>query len=417
MTATQTEIQSQVIGLSTEAFGTFCKDVSGMFGAKMQYIPRNVCYESIDDLKKRFSEVVAVNSVKAEGTLGGTFQIIFDRRGLFVLGGLITMPESMTSLYEKCVGPKNILENIKHGSLKEAEAMSDVLAEAGNLLIGSYDKVFREGLDGHGHFTQANTFIGNLWDKPREKIGLGGEEKIAFVPFKVKIGPYPPFYCGVIFPRTIFGELSEAEAESWTEAEAKTKVESKTEAKAEAEAKAKAEVKAKAEAEARARAEAKARAAADAKAKAEAEAKAKAEAEAKVRAEAEAKAKAEAEAKAKAEAEAKAKAEAKVKAKAEVEEKAKAEAEAKAKAEAEAKAKAEVEAKVRAEAEIKARAEAEAKAKSEAERAKAEAEKAKAEAEKAKAEAEKVKAEAEKAKAEVEKAKAEAERAKIKAST
>lgn len=325
MAISQIELKDQTVELSRESFGTFCKDVSGMFGTKMQYIPRNVCYESIDDLKKRFSEVVAVSSVKAEGTLGGTFQIIFDRRGLFVLGGLITMPESMTSLYEKCVGPKKILENIKHGSLKEAEGMSDVLAEAGNLLIGSYDKVFREGLDGHGHFTQANTFIGNLWDKPVEKIGLGGEEKIAFVPFKVKVGPYPPFYCGVIFPRTIFGELSEAEAKSWTEAEAKTKVESKTEAKAEAEAKAKGEV--------------------EAKAKAEAEVKAKAEAEAKVRAEAETKARAETEAKAKSEAE-------------------------RAKAEAE-----------------KAKAEAE-KAKAEAEKVKAEAEKAKAEVEKAKAEAE-----------------------------
>jgi DNA repair exonuclease SbcCD ATPase subunit len=424
MATSPIELKDQTVELSRESFGTFCKDISGMFGAKMQHIPRNICYESVTDLKKRLGELVAVSSVKAEGTLNGTFQVVFGRRGLFIVGGMIAMPDSMTSLYEKCVGPKKILENIKCGSLKEAEGMSDILAEACNLIVGSWDKVFREGLEGHGHFVQTTTFVGNPWDTPVEKIGLSGEEKIAFIPFKVKVGPYPPFSCGVIFPRTIFGELSDAEAKAWAEAEAKTKVESEVEAKAEAEAKAKAETEAKARAEAKAKAEVEAKARAQAKAKTEAEAKAKAETEAK----AEAKAKAETEAKAKAEAEAKAKAETEAKAKAEAEAKAKAETEAKAKAEAEAKAKAESEANAKAEAEVeaeaKAKAEAEAKVKSEAERvkveaekAKAEAEKAKAEAEKAKAEAEKVKAEAEKAKAEVEKAKAEAEMAKIKVST
>lgn len=277
MATSPIELKDQTVELSRESFDTFCNDVSGMFGVKMQYVPRNVCYESTNDLKKRFSELASVNSVKAEGTLDGTFQAIFDRRGLFILSGLIAMPEQMTSLLEKCVGPKKILENIKQGTLKEAMAMSDVLAEAGNLLIGSYDRVFREGLQGHGHFVQSNTFIGNPWDKPEGKIGLPGDEKIALIPFKTKVDPYPPFYCGAIFPRTIFGELSEAETNAWAEAEAKTKIEAEEETKAEAEARAKVEAKAKAEAKARAEAEAQARAEAE-KVRAETE-KAKAEIE------------------------------------------------------------------------------------------------------------------------------------------
>jgi len=398
MVTSPIELKDQVVELSKESFDAFCNDISGMFVTKMQYIPRNVCYESINDLKKRFGELVAVNSVKAKGTLEGTFQMIFGRRGLFVLAGLTVMPEQMTSLLEKCLGPKKIMENIKHGSLKEAEEVSDAITEACNLFVGSYDKVFREGLEGHGHFVQSNTFIGNPWDKPEQKIGFPGDEKIAFIPFKMKVGPYPPFYCGAIFPRTMFGQLSEAEAKAWAEAEAKTRVEAEEEAKAEAEARTKAQAKAKAEAEVKAKVQAKAKAEAEERAMAQAEAKAKAQSEAKAKAEAEAKAKAEAEAKAKAEAQART------------------EAEAKAKAEAEAKARVEAEAKAKAEAETKTRVEAEAKVRSEAEMAKAEAEKAKAEAEKAKAEAEKTKAEAEKAKAEVEKAKAEAEKAKIEAS-
>jgi hypothetical protein len=365
MVTLQREIMSRTIELSKEAFGTFCDDISTMFGPKMQYIPQNVCYENIDALKARFSKLVAVFFVKAEGAEGaleGTFQLIFDRGGLFTLAGLTIMPQQMTSLLERIVGPQNIMDNIKSGTLKEAEEMGDALAEVGNMLIGAWDRVFRERLKGHKHFVQANVFIGNPWDKPEEKTGLASGTKTAFFPFKMKVDGYPPFYCGVIFPQKIFGDLSETELKAWAEGEAKTKAEAETRAEAEAKAKAEAEAKTETEAEANIEAE---------KSKAEAE-KVKAEAE-KVKAEAE-----------------------KVKAEAE-----------KAKAEAE-KVKAETEAKVKTEAEAEAKTKAKAKANMEAEKAKAEAERAKVEAEKAKAEAEKAKAEAEKAKAEAEKAKLEA---------
>ncbi len=337
MVIPQKEIISGTIRLTREAFSAFCDDISTMFGPKMQFMPQNVCYENIDALKEHFSKLVAVFFVKAEGAegaLNGTFQLILDRGGLFTLAGRLSiMPQQMTSLLERIVGPQKIMNNIKNGTLKEAEEISDALAEVGNLLVGAWDKVFREKLEGHKHFVKTNVFIGNPWDKPEEKIGLAGNIKTAFSPFKIKVDNYPPFYCGAIFPQKVFGDLSETELKAWTEGEAKTK--------AEAEARAEAEAKAKTEAEANIEAE---------KGKAEAE-KAKAEAEAKVKTEAETGAKTEAKAEANMEVE---------KAKAEVE-----------------KAKAEVE-----------------KAKAEAEKAKAEAEKAKAEAEKAKAEAEKVKLEA-----------------------
>ena len=370
MVTLQREIMSRTIELSREVFGTFCDDISTMFGPKMQYIPQNVCYENIDALKARFSKLVAVFFVKAEGAEGaldGTFQLIFDRGGLFTLAGLTIMPQQMTSLLERIVGPQKIMDNIKSGTLKEAEEMSDALAEVGNMLVGAWDRVFRERLKGHKHFVQTNVFIGNPWDKPEEKIGLASGTKTAFSPFKIKVDSYPPFYCGVIFPQKIFGDLSETELKVWAEGEAKTKAEAETRAKAKAEAEAEANIEAE-------------------KSKAEAE-------EGKIETE-----------KGKAEAE-------KVKAEAE---KVKAEAE-KVKAEAE-KAKAEAE-KAKAEAEAEAEAEAKAEANMEAEKAKAEVEKAKAEAEKAKLEAEKAKAEAEKAKAEAEKAKVEAEKAKLKAAT
>jgi len=306
----RTGVESEAIELSTESFKTFCDDITGMFGVEMKCKRQQVAAETIEGLKKRFDSLVAVNSVKAEGALDGTFQMVFNREGLFTLAGLIVMPQQMTSLMEKAAGPEKILENVKHGSLKEAEGMSDAMAEAGNMLVGAWNRIFREGLKDHGQFVQSNTFIGNPWDKPDEKIDLSSYEELLFVSYKMSIGSYPTFDCGVIFPRTVFAG-----------AEEKARLEAEARARAEAEAKARAE------------AEAKARAEAEEKAKAEAEEKAKAETEEKVRDEAEAKARAEAEEKAKAEAEEKAKGEAEEKVGAEAEENMEAEAEEKAGAE------------------------------------------------------------------------------------
>jgi len=233
MAASQTGIESQVIELSAEAFDAFCEDISGMFGVDMQCAQQEVTSETVKGLKKRFKKLVAVNSVKAEGALNGTFRLVFDQGGLFTLSGVIVMlPEN------------RIREEIKGGSDKDAEKMSDAIGEAGNLLIGSWDRVFREELEGHGHFVQTSTFIGKPWDKPEETIGLAGDEEFIFVPYEMTIDPYPAFSCGIIFPKTIFDGTSESDAENPPSAdptdaeeeaeEEKTKEEAKEEAEEEA---------------------------------------------------------------------------------------------------------------------------------------------------------------------------------------
>jgi len=198
MTATQTEIQAQVIGLSAEAFEAFCEDISGMFDVDMECSQQEFCTETVKGLKKRFKKLASVNSIKAEGALDGTFQIVFDKNGLFTLAGVIVMlPE------------QKILENSKRASAKAAEEMADAVKESGNMLVGSWDRVFREDLEGHKHFVQTNTFIGDPWGNPEENIGLAGDEEFLFVPFEMTIGSYPAFNCGVIFPKAIFGQTSE----------------------------------------------------------------------------------------------------------------------------------------------------------------------------------------------------------------
>ncbi len=203
MTTTQTEVESQIIELSTEAFETFCDDISVMFNVNMSCKQLESCTETAKELDKRFGKLVTVIGVKSKGVLEGKFDFVFDKMGLFILSGVIVMlPE------------KIILDNTKFNSAEEAERMSDTVGEVGNLLVGSWDRVFREELEGHGHFNQFNTFIGNPWTRPDEKIGLSKNEKLLLVLYKMTIGSYQPFNCGVLFPRTIFGETSVSDAET-----------------------------------------------------------------------------------------------------------------------------------------------------------------------------------------------------------
>lgn len=201
MGALQTDLQSQVIELSAESFKAFCDEMSGTFEIEMGARQRAIRAETPKSLRNRFNKLVAVISVKAEGALSGTFHVIFDQEAFFTLAGVIVMlPE------------EKILHVRDHGSESDAETMRDPVTETGNLLVGSWDRVFRKGLDGHGHFVQSATFIGKPWSKPEEAIGLGSGEEFTFVGYEVTIAPYPAFHCGVIFPQSLLGPPSELPA-------------------------------------------------------------------------------------------------------------------------------------------------------------------------------------------------------------
>ncbi|MEA3227008.1 MAG: CBS domain-containing protein, partial [Planctomycetota bacterium] len=209
MATPQTEIESKVTELATESLEAFCEDISGMFGVDMQCEQQDIVAETIAKLKKRFKKLVAVNVVDSEGILTGTFQLIFDQEGLFTLGGVMVMlPE------------KRILANRKSASADLAESMVDAVGEAGNLLVGSWERIFREELEGHGHFLQKlPAFVGKPWDNPKEKIGLSGDEELLFIPYEMTIAPYPAFKCGVIFPKTIFESKPASDSEDAAGAE------------------------------------------------------------------------------------------------------------------------------------------------------------------------------------------------------
>jgi CBS domain-containing protein len=366
MTEVLTQVESKAAELSSQAFKAFCEDISGMFGVPMQCGPGQITTETVADLEKRFGKLAAVNLVKAQGALEGTFQIVFGRKGLFILAGLITMPEQMTSLLEKCVVPAQIQQNIKSGTTKEAQAVSDSLSEAGNLLVGSWDRIFREQLEGHKHFVQSDVFIGEPWDNPEEKLGLTRDEKFTLVCVEITVTHYPPFTCGAVFPDAVFGKTKNDENVK-TEAEAEEKTEADAQAQAEAEAKAKVEAEEKAKAEAEVEAEAKnedeeeTKDEPQAEAKGEGEEKAKDEPQAEAKDEGEEKTESEGEEETKDEPQAEAKDESEEKTESEGEEKAKDEPQAEAKDEGEEKAKDEPQAEAKDESEEKTESEEEAK--------------------------------------------------------
>jgi len=154
------------------------------------------------------------------------------------------MPELTASSVEKQASAQKIEKNIKSGSLEEAKEIRDAVAEAGNIIVGSWDRIFREKLDKHKHFKQTNTFIGNPWDEPEQEVGLAPDEELLFVPYKITAGSSPAFDCGVILPKAVF---SDAEAdEKPGEAEIKAGIEAEEEAKAKAEMEAEAQAREKA---------------------------------------------------------------------------------------------------------------------------------------------------------------------------
>lgn len=222
MVASQTEVESQTtVELSAEVFDAFCEDISDMFSVEVKCNRQQAANETVKSLKKRFKKLTAVNSIKAEGALDGTFQLIFDQEGLFTLGGVIFMlPE------------EEILKNRKRGSAKSAENMTDAITEAGSVMLRSWEKVFRKRFDTSSRFVQTNTFIGKPWLKPEEKIGLTGDEEFVFVPYEMTIGQYPAFQCGLIFPKTIFDGTAEPDITQAAGAEEKTQEKAQADTKA-----------------------------------------------------------------------------------------------------------------------------------------------------------------------------------------
>jgi len=194
------DIEARTAELSESAFEAFCDDIGAMFDADVTCTRQEVGTGTVKDVQKHFKRLTVVHHVLATGTLDGRFHILFDQGGLFTLSGVIVMlPE------------RRILEQIKCGSIDEAENLTDAAREVGNLLVGSWDRVFREECEGHDHFLKTGTFIGKPWEH-LDEVGLKVDEELVFVPFEMTVDSYPSFCCAAVLPKTTFTGSSSPEA-------------------------------------------------------------------------------------------------------------------------------------------------------------------------------------------------------------
>ncbi len=218
------ELKEEITELSLEAYEAFCEDISGMFGIDMTCREEKSGSGTIKEVKKKFRNLAAVYSVNAKGTLEGDFKLLLDKQGVFTLPGTIVMQPK-----------EKIIQNAQMGKLETAEEIRDAVGECGNLLVGSWDRIYRENLDGHEHFVQTNTFLGNPWKEPDKKINIAKEQQIEFCIYEMTIGDFEPFKCGVIFPSKILPGAEQEQEKSDSEKQEKIEKEAEVEQSKESE--------------------------------------------------------------------------------------------------------------------------------------------------------------------------------------
>lgn len=215
MAAETAQIAASLESLTLHAFEAFCEDIASMFGNVAECTAECTGQGKVDDLKKEFKKLASVNQVRTQGILDGTFQLLLDQAGLFVLAGVFVMlPE------------KRILETIRNGTLKDADYINDAIKEVGNLLVGSWDRIFRDEMQGHKHLKQTGTFVGSLWDDSQLSIGLATDQPCRHVICRMKVDNFPEFKCAAVFSDSLFEPKNESastqEIESAAPSETKT---------------------------------------------------------------------------------------------------------------------------------------------------------------------------------------------------
>jgi CBS domain-containing protein len=190
------DMTSRVAELAGGAFKSFCDEIAGMFGLDMRCERQQVGVEKAEALRAHFRKLAAVHVVQGQGALEGTFHLLLDHAGLFILSGVVVMlPEG------------RIIEEIKRNSMENTEHLQDPAREVGNLLVGSWDRVFRAECKGHKHFVKAATFIGKAWESPSE-TGLSTDAEALFVLYEMTVEPYPSFKCAAVFPKAVLAGIA-----------------------------------------------------------------------------------------------------------------------------------------------------------------------------------------------------------------
>jgi CBS domain-containing protein len=189
MTIVPTPLDLKLEELTQQAFSAFCEDIAGMFDCPMQTLEPKALRIPLSQLQKDFKRVTSINTIEAKGVLDGQFAIWFDQAAIFILSGVVVMlPE------------KRILDNVKSGGINEAQLLNDAIKELGNLMAGSWDRIFRDGLSDHKHLKQGSVFIGQPWKNSKESLGMDLNTECLVVTAKIKVSSFEPVLCAAVYP-------------------------------------------------------------------------------------------------------------------------------------------------------------------------------------------------------------------------
>lgn len=194
---TAASLENTLPTLSTNAMQAFCEDLDSMLGITMSCAPAAAVFTRLDELKSSFAKCTAVYSVQPEGILNQCFYLMLDKIGLFALSGLVVMLPQAT-----------IRQQCKQGTLDSALKLMDTVKEIGNLLVGSWDRIFREQLNGHKHLLQTGTHIADPWPSPKDVFGMETDSLCLAMVWEITVPNYPTFKCAAVF-----GDLKAASSE------------------------------------------------------------------------------------------------------------------------------------------------------------------------------------------------------------
>jgi hypothetical protein len=147
----------------------------------------------VGSLKRATEGIVALNHVTYTGKTytGGAIQIILDKKAVFAMGGLTIM-----------LPAPRIQEDCLKGTEDDAKRMVDSVGEVGNLLMGSFSKIFREGglgVDG------IDDEMEMLLDLPVpvgdfEVPAVGDAENVQVFTYQMAVTGIDPFIFRVVVP-------------------------------------------------------------------------------------------------------------------------------------------------------------------------------------------------------------------------
>jgi len=184
--------EDKILAFSSRAMNEFCTGYGWMFDKNISCTLGGVNTMSADQLKKNFSGIIAVNSVDCAGPIDGRFKVVFDKSALFTLAGVIVM-----------MPPPRVKENCARGTEEDASYVADAIGEVGNMLVGSFQKIFSEGVDGQEGFGSEGRMHLNL-PVPVGCVDLNLDETVesfSVIVYELTVTGYDPFKIHVVFPQ------------------------------------------------------------------------------------------------------------------------------------------------------------------------------------------------------------------------